>query len=83
VLKTPPEGDAYYILAHQFIAAGLNLEQLDSDIRPTEIGTPWAVAERGYFTEGAHSSLTRSELIDLATLFEIFNEGKRGVPPCP
>ncbi len=82
VLTTPPMGDAYDILGHQFIAAGLNLERLDSDIRPTEIGEPWEVVQRGYFTEGEHSSLTRTELTGLATLFENFNEGKRGVPPC-
>jgi len=82
VLTTPPRGDAYYILAHQFIAAGLNLEQLDPDIRPKEIGTPWEIQGGGYFTEGAHSSFTRTELLGLATLFETFNEGKRGVPLC-
>ena len=70
-----------YILGHQFIAAGLNLEQLDPDLRPKEIGTPWELVQR-YFTEGAHSSFTRTELTGLATLFENFNEGKRGVPPC-
>jgi len=83
VLNTPPRGEAYYILGHQFIAAGLNLERLDSDLRPREIGEPWAIAGSGYFTEGAHSSFTRTELTDLATLFQNFNEGKRGVPPCP
>ena len=82
VLKTPPRGNAYYILAHQFIAAGLNLEQLDSNLRPDEIGSPWAISGSGYFTEGEHSNLIRTELIDLATLFENFNEGQRGVPPC-
>jgi hypothetical protein len=82
VLDTQPKGDAYYILAHQFIAAGLNLDQLDPSLRPDEIGEPWAIVGPRYFTEGAHSSLTRAELITLATLFEGFNEGKRGVPPC-
>jgi hypothetical protein len=81
VLRTPPSGDSYYILGHQFIAAGLKLERLDPDLRPKEIGTPYALAG-GYFTDGAHSSFTRTELTDLAKLFENFNEGKRGVPPC-
>ena len=72
----------YHILGHQFIAVGPNLERLDPDLRPKEIGEPWEVVERGYFTEGAHSSFTRTELTRLATLFENFNEGKRGVPPC-
>jgi hypothetical protein len=83
VLNTPPEGDAYYILAHQFIAAGLNLDHLDPSIRPSEIGEPWRIAESGYFTEGAHSTFTRTEILELATLLESFNDGNQGVPPCP
>jgi hypothetical protein len=82
VLRTAPRGDAYYILGHQFIAAGLNLEQLEPGLRPREIGSPWAITGNGFFTDGAHSSLTRIELLNLAALFESFNEGKRGVPPC-
>ena len=82
VLRTPPKGDPYYILAHQFMAAGLNLEQLDPSLRPREIGEPWMIAESGYFTNAAHSDHTRTELIELATLFETFNDGNRGVPPC-
>ena len=82
VLNTPPEGNAFYILAHQFIAAGLNLDQLEPGIRPPEIGTPWRIAEAGYFTAGAHSTFTRTQVLELAALFESFNEGNRGVPPC-
>jgi hypothetical protein len=82
VLRTPPEGDPYYILAHQFIAAGLNLEQLDPDLRPDEVGEPWEIAGPGYFTDGAHTDHTRTELLELAGLFEIFNEGNGGVPTC-
>ena len=31
------------------------LASLDPDIRPTEIGTPWAISGPGYFTDAAHS----------------------------
>ena len=82
VLTNPPRGDVFYILAHQFIAAGLNLAQLRPELRPEEIGTPWAIVERDFFTLGAHSNFTHAELIELATLFESFNEGKRGVAAC-
>jgi hypothetical protein len=82
VLSTPPEGDVYYILARQFIAAALNLDRLDPGLRPTEIGEPFAILDQGYFTDGGHSSLTRSELLSLAILFESFNEGDQGVRPC-
>ena len=32
----------------------LALGQLDEPLRPTEIGTPWAIDEPGYFTDGDH-----------------------------
>jgi hypothetical protein len=82
VLTSPPRGDVFYILAHQFIAAGLNLAQLRPELRPEEIGTPWTIVERDFFTVGAHSNFTRAEFIELALLFESFNEGKRGVAAC-
>ena len=82
VLRTPPKGDAYYILARQFIAAALNLNRLDPAIRPSEIGAPFAIAGRDYFTAGAHTQLTRTELIRLATVLERFNDGDAGVPAC-
>ena len=82
VLRTAPAGDPYYILAHQFIAAALNIEGLDPDLRPDEVGTPFSIVGSGYFTNGAHSDHTRTELLEIAGLFEIFNEGHGGVPPC-
>ena len=82
MLRTPPEGDTYYILGRQFIAAALNLDRLDSAIRPSEIGAPFAIAGEDYFTAGAHTQLTRTELIRLATVLERFNDGNTGVPAC-
>ncbi|MFP5362621.1 MAG: hypothetical protein ACLGI5_07815 [Thermoleophilia bacterium] len=32
----------------------LALGRLDGSLRPTEIGTPWAIDEPGYFTDGDH-----------------------------
>ena len=81
VLGTPPGGDAYYILGHQFIAAALNLDPIDPGLRPPEIGAPFAITG-GWFTAGAHTDLARTELIRLATLLEHFNEGNAGVPAC-
>ena len=82
VLRTPPEGDIYYILGHQFIAAALNLYLLDPALRPDEVGAPFAIAEQGYFTAGARTPLTRTELVQLAMVLERFNEGNAGVPAC-
>ena len=81
VLRTPPRGDAYYILSHQFIAAALNLDGMDSALVPSEIGTPFEIAG-GFLTAGAHTELTRTELVRLATVLEHFNEGNAGVPAC-
>ena len=32
------------------------LSRLDPSIRPTEIGSPWALAGAAYFTDGAHQN---------------------------
>jgi hypothetical protein len=82
VLRAPSKGDVYYILGRQFIAAALNLHRLDPAIRPSEIGEPFAIAERDYFTAGAHTPLTRTEVVRLATVLERFNDGNAGVPAC-
>ena len=82
VLRTPPRGDAYYILGHQFIAAALNLDGMDAGLVPREVGTPFAISERGFFTAGAHTDLTGTELLRLAKELEDFNEGNAGVPAC-
>ena len=31
---------------------------------------------------GEHSNLTRDDPLQLASVFEGFNEGRRGIPPC-
>ena len=46
LLRTPPRGDAYYVLSHQFIAAALNLGGIDPALVPPEVGSPFAIAER-------------------------------------
>jgi hypothetical protein len=80
VLKTPPVGDAYYILAHQFIAATLNAA--DGASVPANVQTALNSAA-GYFADPAGSSLTRTQLIALATLLDSYNNGNQGVPHCP
>jgi hypothetical protein len=82
VLRTPPRGDAYYILGHQFVAAALNLYGMDPALVPTEVGSPFAISETGFFTAGGHTDLTRTELVGLATVLEHFNEGNAGLPAC-
>ena len=82
VLRTPPRGDAYYILGHQFIAAALNLDGMDPGLVPSEVGTPFSIADAGFFTAGAHTDLTGTELLRLAKVLEDFNEGNSAVPAC-
>ena len=80
VLKTPTNGNAYYILAYQFIAATLNGGAGAS--APANVQQALADAA-AYFANPAGSSLTRADLIAMATLLDNYNNGLLGVPHCP
>ncbi|MBW7466447.1 hypothetical protein ABID22_000679 [Pontibacter aydingkolensis] len=77
VLNTPPKGDAYYILAHQYIAAKLNVAAGASI--PANVLTVYNNATL-YF-EGK-SSPSRSTLIQWAEILDAYNNGRMGVPHC-
>jgi hypothetical protein len=79
VLKTAPLGNAYYILAHQFIAATLNGAAGAS--APANVQQALADAA-AYFADPAGSTLTRAQLIAMATLLDDYNNGLLGVPHC-
>jgi len=81
VLQTPPRGgNAYYILAHQFIAAKLN--SANGASVPANVQTALNTAA-GYFTNPGGSSLSRSDLVALASLLDSYNNGNQGVVHCP
>ena len=80
VFNTAPKGNAYYILAHQFMAATLNVA--NSAGVPGSVTTALGTAA-GYFADPAGSTLTRTDLINLATLLDNYNNGLLGTPHCP
>ncbi len=83
VLWTAPKGDAYYILAHQYIAAVLN--EAHGATPPAEVAAVIAEAEAWFTNNGpgvASSSETGQMLIHWSEILAAFNEGKMGVPHC-
>jgi len=77
VLNTPTQGNAYYILAYQFIAATLN----GTGGAPANVQQAMVDAA-AYFANPAGSSLTRAQLIAMGTLLDDYNNGRLGVPHC-
>ena len=87
VLWTPPSGgNAYYILAHQYIAAKLNVLAGASS---TSISSELALAE-ALFEEYTPEEIgdrdvdpdLRAQFIELAETLDEFNNGNLGVPHC-
>lgn len=76
VLWTPPAGDPFYILAHQYIAAILNIESGASS--PSAVDTALAQAE-DYFNG---QTLTKKQITDLAKLLDQYNSGIIGPGHC-
>ncbi|MEJ8756256.1 hypothetical protein WG947_04565 [Pontibacter sp. H259] len=78
VLKTAPKnGNAYIILAHQFIAAELNVAAGASI--PTDVKNAWLAAE-AYFK--GETTPARAELIAWAELLDKYNNGVVGPGHC-
>jgi uncharacterized repeat protein (TIGR01451 family) len=71
ILSAPPKGDAYIILARHYIAAVLNGCNNDDNL-PTEV-QGWIGDAEDYFN--GITSLSRSEIIELAGKLGNFNEG--------
>jgi hypothetical protein len=79
MLKTPPKGDAYIILAHQYIAYILN--------QMSGAGVPSGPAEDAehYFSAynpGEIPKGERPEVTALAGLLDDYNNGLMGIPHC-
>jgi len=78
VLETAPKkGDAYFILAHQFIAAELNVAAGASI--PQNVKDAWLAAQ-AYFR--GQTNPTRAELIAWAELLDDYNNGVVGPGHC-
>lgn len=84
VLQTPAGGNAYYILAHQFIAATLNVA--NGAAAPSEVQSALANAA-AYFAVATPDNpepdgYSRSDLIAWADLLDDFNNGEIGPGHC-
>jgi hypothetical protein len=83
VLWTAPRGDAYYILAHQYIAAVLNVA--NGATPPAEVSAVIDAATAWFGSHGPGvpaSSPEGQTLIHWAEVLAAFNEGMMGVPHC-
>ncbi len=83
VLWTAPRGDAYYILAHQYIAAVLNVA--NGATPPAEVAAVIDDATAWFSSHGPGvpaSSPEGQTLVHWSETLAAFNEGKMGVPHC-
>jgi hypothetical protein len=82
VFRTPVRGNPYYSLAHQYMAAKLNvLAGADA----SAIGSALSMAEAFFSAKTPSSSLSakaRAELLALAALLDDFNSGRIGPGHC-
>lgn len=81
ILSVTPKGDAYFILAHQYVAARLN--QFEHSYVPPEVVNALQSAH-DYFslTPAARALVSRATIIQWADLLDQYNNGKLGVPHC-
>ena len=89
VLWTPPKGNAYYILAHAYIAARLNL--LNGAAMPAEVSDALAAAtdifaastpEEIAAMKGRNGTQLRAEILGYATMLDDYNNGLTGPGHC-
>lgn len=86
IMNTPPaKGNAYLQLAHQFIAASLNVNGGSSGVAAVDA----ALASAAAYFAGAPAGIpnpvdpTRSQLQGWATTLDDFNNGRTGPGHCP
>ena len=84
VLWTPPaKGNAYYILAHQYIAAKLNVA--NGAVPPAAVAQALTDADSwfaGRTKDAAPSGTARTQALTLAGILAAFNEGTTGPGHC-
>jgi hypothetical protein len=83
VFWTPPKGDAFYNLAHQWMAAVLNVK---NGATPSQTVADAISGAEAYFhlngPKGKMSATDKAQLITWAGILGNFNEGKAGVDHC-
>ena len=89
VLWTAPRGNAYFILAHAYIAARMNL--LNGASMPSEVSDALAAAEEVFNTytpadvaamKGRGGTQLRAEILGYATMLDDYNNGLTGPGHC-
>jgi hypothetical protein len=82
ILETPPAGDATYILAHQLIAAKLNILNTGDDqeiIQTLNVADLW-LAKNGLGNKPEKSD--KKTVVEMAGILESYNIGKIGPGHC-
>lgn len=83
-LNTSPGGNAYWILAQQYVPALLNKSSNIGNI-PAEIQAIIDEAQlffRGRFPDAPMTDAERARAIEMARILDEFNNGLRGLPHC-
>lgn len=82
IVNTPPEGDAWLILAQQWIVVLLNAVD-GCEVPPDVYQALWDAEILLYGSCGSIDPSEREEAIGLAELLEAYNEGLMGPLPHP
>jgi hypothetical protein len=83
VLWTPPAGKAYYVLAHQYIAAKLNILNGASSTPSVDAAIAWAESFFNTYTpSSALSRSMRNQVLSYATTLDQYNNGYLGPGHC-
>lgn len=89
VLETPPRGNAFYVLAHQYIAARLNVasgasapSSVETALQDAEQWLKDHIDENGVIETASPGSDDGEDAIDLSKLLESYNEGEIGPGHC-
>ena len=82
ILSVEPRGDAYYILAHQYIAARLNQIGGHSYVPPEVVRALQSAHDYFSLSPAARALVSRATIIQWADLLDQYNNGKLGVPHC-
>ncbi len=82
VLWTKPRGNAYYILAHQFIAARLNILGGASSTPEVDEALAWSEAFFSQYTPNGWPASLKGKALSYADLLDQYNNGVIGPGHC-
>ena len=82
ILGVEPKGDAYFILAHQYVAARLNQIGDGSYVPPEVVKTLQSAHDYFSMSPSARATVSRNTITSWANLLDQYNNGKLGVPHC-